>query len=408
MTDVTNAGSSVAQGAPACRTDVPREARSLFAGGPVQRLQSWLGLIREGKPRLAQLALLAVLVGWVPLMLLTALHGDLVRPDVANAFLPDFGVHARFLLATPLLILAEALCVPRLSAVVQQFLEARLVSDADRPRYDLAVASSQRLMRSRSVDVALFVLAYALVLVSAKATPPDTVPGWHGQLNTFACTPAGWWGLLISLPLLLWLLLGWLWRICVWTRFLWLMNRLRLQLNPSHPDHAGGLRFVGLSLEGFLPVAFAVGVIAAGPVANQVVHHHLDPLHFKSVAFGAAGIVVFVCVGPLLLFVRRLIDVHHQGMLEYGSLAMHMGDRFRSRYMSPRQRPDQATIDMSDFTGTNASYSIAANAFSVQILPMELRSVGLLIVTTFLPFVPVWLLAVPFGTVIKRLGDFML
>jgi hypothetical protein len=34
--------------------------------------------------------------------------------------------------------------------------------------------------------------------------------------------------------------------------------------------------------------------------------------------------------------------------------------------------------------------------------------VGLLIVTTFLPFVPVWLLAVPFGAVIKWLGDFML
>ena len=76
--------------------------------------------------------------------------------------------------------------------------------------------------------------------------------------------------------------------------------------------------------------------------------------------------------------------------------------------MSPRQRVDQGTVDMADFTGTNASYSIAANAFSIQILPVELRSVGLLIVTTFLPFVPVWLLAVSFGAVIERLGDFLL
>jgi len=292
--------------------------------------------------------------------------------------------------------------------VAREFLEAGLVSDADRRRYNLAVTSSERLMRSRRIEIAVIVLAYILVLVSAKATPPNAVPGWHGQLNPFAPTPAGWWGLLISLPLLLSLLLGWLWRICVWTRFLWLMNRLPLQLDPSHPDHAGGLRFVGLSLEGFLPVAFVVGVIAAGPVANQVVHHHLDPLQFKSVAFGAAGIAVFVCAGPLLIFVRRLIEAHHQGILEYTALAKNMGDRFRSRWMSPRQRVDQGTVDMSDFTGTNASYSIAANAFSIQILPVELRSVGLLIVTTFLPFVPVWLLAVPFGTVLKKLGDFML
>jgi hypothetical protein len=408
MTDVAGPDSAVAEGAPAYQTDAPREDRLLFAGGPAQRLEASLGLIRQGKPRVARIALLAVVFSWVPLVLLSALHGDLVRSDISNALVPDFGVHARFLLATPLLILAEALCVPRLSAVARQFLEGGLVSDADRPRYDLAVASSARLMRSRRVEIAVVVLAYALVFVSAKATPPDAVPGWHGQLSTFAPTPAGWWGLLISLPLLLLLLLGWLWRICVWTRFLWLMNRLHLQLDPSHPDHAGGLRFVGLSLEGFLPLAFVVGVIAAGPVANQVVHHHLDPMHFKSVAFGAAGIVVFVCVGPLLVFVRRLIDAHHQGMLEYSALAMHMGKRFRSTWMRPRQRVDQGTIDMSDFTGTNASYSMSANAFSIQILPVELRSVGLLIVTTFLPFVPVWLLAVPFGAVIKRLGDFLL
>jgi hypothetical protein len=407
MTDVAGPDSGVAEGAPAYKTDATEEDGPLFAGGPAQRLAS-LGLIRKGKPVFARLALLAVLVGWVPLVLLSALHGDLVRSGGSNALLFDFGVHARFLLATPLLFLAEALCVPRLSSVARQFLDGGLVSDADRPGYEQAVASSARLMRSWRIEIACVALAYALVLVSAMATPPDAIPAWHGQLSTLAPTPAGWWGLLVSLPLLLSLFLGWLWRICVWTRFLWLMNRLRLQLIPSHPDHAGGLRFVGLSLEGYLPLALVLGVIAAGPVANQVVHHHLDPMHFKSVAFGAAGIVVFVCVGPLLVFVRHLIDARHEGMLEYSALAMYMGRRFRSTWMKPRQRVDQGEIEMSDFTGTNASYSISANAFSIQILPVELRSVGLLIVTTFLPFLPLWLLDVSFGAAFKRLGSFLL
>jgi hypothetical protein len=192
MTDVAGPDSGVAEGAPVYRADAPPEARLLFAGGPPQRLEAWLGLIREGKPRLARLALLAVLVGWAPLLLLTALHGDLVRTDISNAFLPDFGVHARFLVATPLLILAEALCVPRLSAVAREFLEAGLVHDADRPHYDLAVTSSQRLMRSRRVEIAVIALAYALVFASVRATPPDAVPGWHGQLKPFAPILAGW------------------------------------------------------------------------------------------------------------------------------------------------------------------------------------------------------------------------
>jgi hypothetical protein len=118
--------------------------------------------------------------------------------------------------------------------------------------------------------------------------------------------------------------------------------------------------------------------------------------------------VVFICVGPLLVFVRRLIDARHEGMLEYSALAMYMGQRFRSTWMRPRQRVDQGKIEMSDFTGTNASYSISTNAFSIRILPVELRSVGLLIVTTFLPFVPLWLLDVSFGAAFKRLGSFLL
>jgi len=148
----------------------------LFAGDPLRRLEASVGVIRRGEPEFMRRALLVVAVGWLPLALLTALHGDFISSDTGNAFLFDFGVHARFL--------------------------------------------------------------------------------------SFAASPGGWWASFVSLPLLLVLLLGWLWRICVRTRFLWLMNRLPLQLHPAPPDHAGGLGFLGSCLEGFIPIGFTVGVIA--------------------------------------------------------------------------------------------------------------------------------------------------
>lgn len=94
-----------------------------------------------------------------------------------------------------------------------------------------------------------------------------------------------------------------------WARFLWLMSRLELQLEPAHPDHAGGVGFLGASLEAFLPIGFIVAVICAGPVANQVVHHHANPLQCKSVALGAAIVVAIVCAAPLLVFLRRLLEL---------------------------------------------------------------------------------------------------
>jgi len=45
---------------------------------------------------------------------------------------------------------------------------------------------------------------------------------------------------------------------------------------------------------------------------------------------------------------------------------------------------------------------------SVRILPLEPRTVGLLALATFLPFVPVWLVAVPFSEPAKTLRGFLL
>ena len=380
----------------------------LFAGDPLQTLEASAGVIRRGKPQFMRRAFLVVAVGWLPLALLTVLHGDFISFDKGNSFLFDFGVQARFLLAAPLLILAEAICVPRLAAIARQFIDADLVTDADRQRYNSAVVSSRRLMNSRIIELTLTVLAYALAVMLIWVTPPEALPAWHGRSSSFEASPAGWWSSFVSLPLLLLLLLGWLWRICVWTRFLWLMNRLPLQLDPAHPDRAGGLGFLGSSLEGFIPIGFTIGVIAAGPVANQVVHHHANPLQFRPVAWGAIIISIVLCATPLLIFVSRLIRVRHYGILQYGALAMHMSERFQPRWLRPEPRLNQGTLDMSEFTGPNALYTIAANARAVRILPLELRSVWLLSLATFLPFLPVWLLAVPFLELAKKIAASLL
>jgi hypothetical protein len=385
----------------------PAHEALLFSGGPPWGLGKWLGLAGGTRPFMRR-ALITVAVGWLPLVLLTALRGDLVRSDTANSFILDFGVQARFLVAAPLLVLAEAVCVPRLAAIAQQFIDSGMVAQTERSRYDAAVGSSQRLMNSRVIEIVFIGLAYALVFALVKAAPSEMIPSWHGRLNPLAATPAGWWGLLVSLPILLLLQLGWLWRICIWTRFLWLMNRLQLQLEAPHPDHAAGLAFVGRSLEAFLPIGFIVGVICAGPVANQVVHHHASPQQFKSVPIGAAIAVTLLCAGPLLVFLRRLLEERHHGELQYSALALRMDRRLRLKYRSVGSDIDQGAPDMSDFTGTNAANAIGGTASAVRVLPLELRSVGLLMVTTFLPFVPVWLLAVPLDELAKKLSAFLL
>ena len=154
-------------------------------------MEEWLGF--SGGTRLHASGIDHRAVGWLPLVLLTAIRGDLVRSDTANSFILDFGVQARFLFAAPLLVLAEAVCVPRLAALAQQFIDSGMVAQPERFRYDATVGSSQRLMNSRVIEIALIGLAYALVFALVKAAPPEMIPSWHGRLNPFAATPAGWW-----------------------------------------------------------------------------------------------------------------------------------------------------------------------------------------------------------------------
>ena len=329
-----------------------------FESAPPHRFQSWLGLLRAASPRVVRRAVLAVAVGWVPLALLTLVRGDFMRPDHANAFLLDFGAHARFLIAAPLLILAESLCAPRLAAIARHFVTGGLVAEADRPAYERAVDSTRRLLQSKAAEIVTFVLAYALVASLLLGTGDTEVPLWHGSIagGHLAPTLAGWWGLLVSLPLLLLLLLGWLWRVGVWTRFLWLMSRMELRLVPSHPDHAGGLKFVGYSLEAFVSLAFTFGVLGAGVVLNQVVNRGTPPTQFKYLAVGVAVFAVVLFAAPLLVFVRRLIEEHHRGILAYGAFALRAGDEFERKWlMGP---VDEQTLRSPDFAPTNSLYSI--------------------------------------------------
>jgi hypothetical protein len=380
-----------------------------FESAPPYRFQSWLGLIRAGSPRVTRRAVLVLAIGWLPLALLTLLHGDFMRPDHANAFLLDFGAHARFLIAAPLLILAESLCAPRLAAIARQFMSGGLVADADRPAYERAVDSTRRLLRSRAAELMAFVLAYALVVSLLIGSPDAAVPLWHGAITNghIAATPAGWWGYLISLPLLLVLLLGWLWRVSLWTRFLWLMSRMKLRLVPSHPDRAGGLKFVGYSLEAFAPLAFVFGILGAGVVLNQVIHRGASPTQFKSLAVGVSVFAVVLFGAPLLVFVRRLMQEHRRGMLAYGALAVRVGERFEQKWLTGQPADDQ-TLQARDFAPTNSLYAIAGSAFKMGRVPFEARSVAILAGAALLPFVPAALFTMPLDVLLRRMGGFFL
>jgi hypothetical protein len=380
----------------------------IFDGGPPSRLEAWLRLRKSGDRRTLRLAIGMVAVAWLPLVILTALRGDLIHRPGAGAFLQDFAVHARYLIAMPLLIIAEAVCIPRLSAIARQFMESDLVLGADRGRFEWALTSTRRLRDSNVTELAVIAISYVavtgLVFSASQRFPAWQMANGNG-LGHYS--PAGWWHLLISLPLLLMLLLGWVWRLLLWTRLLWRISHLNLRLLASHPDHAAGIMFTGYSVRAWALPAMAPSVIAAGTIANSVVHDGVPPMSHKLQVLGLVVCIVLLFTAPLLAFSRNLLAAWRRGIVEYGALAERVGHVLESKWLEGAPGFPEDPMETGAFSATTDLYQIVSNVYAMKFVPLDVQSVIFLAAMTLLPFVPVLLISEPLDVMLQKLASFL-
>jgi hypothetical protein len=379
-----------------------REERDLFSGGPVVG-RFWGGAARMDSHTI-RVAIAAMAVGWLPPCLMTAIQSLTTGDASLHSFLTDYGVLARSLVAAPLLILGQVVAGPLLGAIVRHFREAGLVSTADVSRYCDIVRSTRRLRDSTIVEILIAIAGFVLA-ATFWTVPAPLLPAWHHAAPGIA-SAASWWHQFVSLPILMLLLLSWLWRLCLWARFLWKVSRLDLLLIPSHPDGAAGLKFIGLSLEALVLPAFALSSVIAGPLANRVTQGGAQIAAFRAPVLAFAVLLQVLLAGPLLLFTGKLLSTMHQGMLAYGAMARDLGLRLEQRWVGKPMRDD--TLDANDFSATTDLYSIVSNVYAMNIVPVSLRNLVIIVTATLLPFLPVVLLAMSPLALLKKLSGFIL
>ena len=79
----------------------------------------------------------------------------------------------------------------------------------------------------------------------------------------------------VSLPAFQFVLYRWYFRLFIWMRFLWQVARCELSLVPTHPDRAGGLGFLSLSVVAFAPLLTAHG--ALGHTRSMYAPQYAEP-----------------------------------------------------------------------------------------------------------------------------------
>lgn len=121
---------------------------SLVLGGPLYQLMRRTHLSGDVLELVTRRILFLSLVAWLPLLVLSAVEGHGWGTSVKVPFLMDIDVHARFLLALPLLIVAELVVHQRMRLVVGAFVKRGLVPDTAREQFDAAIAAATRLRNS--------------------------------------------------------------------------------------------------------------------------------------------------------------------------------------------------------------------------------------------------------------------
>jgi len=380
-------------------TDTKLPEFSLF-GGPLQSLGSRLGLVK-GETNTFRLGLALGLMSWGVLVLLTLLQGLGHR-----IFLLRFiGVHVRLLAAIPLFFACETWVGPRMAEFVRMIVRSELVQGSDLPVLSSLIRKIDRINDSWLVEGSFILLTVAMPIIEPLAKIPGSSANWLVILNQAGgnLTWAHAWYLGFCLPVFRFLMFRWLWHLGLWWYFLWRMEKLKLQLVPTHSDGMGGLGYLEVVHEHFIPLVLAAAALFSASMAEE--------LYAKTMAFEALyGLIPGVLflsgvlfIGTLFIFSRKLWICRRNGLNEYMAMASRYVQAFDRKWIRDEKATGESqlgTADMQSLADLTNSVNVVRE---MQWIPGSRRLVLGLAAAVILPMLPLLLLKYPVGDLAAKL-----
>ena len=356
-----------------------------FSGGLLEWLGNRLSLVRNGTDTW-RLGVALALLTWGVLMLLAFLQGlghKVLSPGT-------IGVHVRLLVAIPLFFACETLVAPRMAEFIRNITRAGVVPEAELPALNGSIRRVRRMMGSVLPEVLLLLVVFALPLIQAVAHLPIRTGNWAPILDQAGgrLVWAHSWYLGFCLPLFQFLMLRWLWRLGLWWYFLWRVSRLRLNLVAIHSDGAGGLGYLEIVHEHFIPLVLAISAVLSADFSEALFSQTMVFDALYRLALIALLLTVVLFIVPLLVFFRRLWVCRRTAMSEYMIMAARYVNAFDRKWVRDEQASGESqlgTPDLQSLADLTNSVNVASR---MRIIPVSRRLVVELAVSVILPFTP--------------------
>jgi hypothetical protein len=379
-------------------------------GGPAYRLMQRLGIIEGAGPSVLRRSVVFIAVTWIPLLVFAAVEGHALGPTPRTSLLLDFATYARIFVGVPLIFAAELVVGPRMRNAGLRLLDANIVRAESRAQFEAAVERVKRRREAYLPEIIFLIVA----LIGARVFTLDQLTGtgattWHttwagGQLRLSA---SGLWYGFVVVPLVQFFVLRWVWRLVIWTLFLWDVSRLRLNLFATHTDMAAGLGFLGMTHVSMAIFPFTVGCVMAAEISFRAQFESLDLATLQAmlpILIAYLAFVEFVTFGPLLIFVPLLARTRREALASYGGLVQHHNELFHRKWIDGARSRDELPLgnpDMSSLVDLGSSYMVVRD---MRIVPFNFAQIGQVAVISCLPGLPLLFQMLPLVEALKVLA----
>ncbi len=381
---------------------------SLSEGGPFHRALLKMRLHnKQGK-----LALVGFCFTWVPLALITAIEGTLYS-GTPLPFLKDVAMQARMLVALPMLILIKV-AIDSKVIVVSNYISGSLISKDERQIiFTTVLQRAKKLTSSVIAEIILLLIVIAVTISLVKTGMYSALEGGTRSWMTSTkegspvLSVAGYWAVLVSIPMFQFLLLRWIWRYIVWISLLFRLSKARLNLWPTHADRAGGLGLIMMAQKSFNLVFVVGSVVLSGQFIAQIIEH---PDFFKTIRGEAIAYIVisisFILM-PLLFFTGKLYKTKNDGLLQLGILGAALSGKFDRKWVNDlpaEKRIEEKEVDPSILFDYAGLYDMLQKFRTV---PVTLRDIAGMAIALFVPFIPILFIHFSVGELMQKIAGLL-
>lgn len=384
---------------------------SLFTRDPLYRILKPVGLVNsKGLLKTIPTILFFILITWTPTALLAFAQGIAINKDIKKSFFYDYAAYAQFLFAIPFFIIAESYIEREIKYTIEHFISSGIINTSGITELKEALNKATKTQRMVVPAIIMYILGHITIWPWLWGELHNGIYTWH----TFTTVDgqeylslAGLWNGIVSVPIMVYWHIRWIWKLGIWYWVIWKISKLQLKLHASHPDQFGGLGFFAR-----LQSRFGILLLAVGGIIAATLSYKLTIEKAPFFQFPIAGIIIIYVLfapsaftAPLLFFNSQLANTKRNDLLRYSHLATYQTNKVElliNDSMEPNSTvsTNQIKEAIANLSNIKAFYE---NASKMYTLPFDFKYTRRLFVSALGPMIPVIIQSSVLSPDVKRI-----